>query len=777
MSLQVWLPFIKDNSNYGINKDITISGGGISGSIHGKIGNYCMDSSSTMTVTCPYMSGKKVWSVCFWGYIDSSQITANWTGILHLKDGGSSLRLEVCPSTNYNGIYCYSLHNNSAHSIISVAISSPTGGYYDQWAHVCITSDGKTITKYVNGIKNGTAAYNGSGTITGVFLLQNNQKIHKNDFRVYDHTLTIKEIKEIYKHPIVHFDFEKITPVISNDILSSTKLTMGSLTASVSGSISKDIGAFKFTTSGSGTTRLLIPLNLLTTNTVYRTSCIVQCPSGATFTLSDWCDSGTVTNKKVRRIGTDRYFLTMDVSRSSYDSTYRFFDWVASAAGTYEISEFKMCPISGYKMNDCSGYNNDAENHGVTLTGTTPLGFKAGQFQSNTYLKFLDPFKEAFSEASWSFWIQLDNSNSNIYRSIYHAFNSPTSTMWISLNTEGAGLWFYRGGYVTASSLLSANVFYHVALTYKKGTFHWYLNGVEQSLTKVTYTNSTIPVTTYVSIGDSYSGSSWDGTPFVGKIADFKIYPVELSAEDIAAEYKTRVQIARDSTLFVNNACETGDISDNTVFKYTGTLEASGISEYDMKVKFDPEIYFEPDGSAWVRISHHANPASGLFSSSDDFANSCYKDANRWFNCEVFNYLNKWEIMAKQKATSTSSEVKFRWVQNVNPLLGTFEETTAAKISLNNTAGYSSTSYGGIYKINSSTYICANNGHNGNWFGAIGSWSSWNGGIPGWNGTAITTGYLDCYVRIDNDSIINDSGTNFKSFNKGTVYTKNLIEY
>jgi hypothetical protein len=55
-----------------------------------------------------------------------------------------------------------------------------------------------------------------------------------------------------------------------------------------------------------------------------------------------------------------------------------------------------------------------------------------------------------------------------------------------------------------------------------------------------------------------------------------------------------------------------------------------------------------------------------------------------------------------------------------------------------------------LYKINNSnTFLCANNGVSGNWWGATGSKVIYQGGIPAWFGKIVKDGYVLIYVRVD----------------------------
>lgn len=204
-----------------------------------------------------------------------------------------------------------------------------------------------------------------------------------------------------------------------------------------------------------------------------------------------------------------------------------------------------------------------------------------------------------------------------------------------------------------------------------------------------------------------------------------------------------------------------------------GIINTSVVANSIINV-YDTNFYIEPDDSVWIRLFHHNNPATNLFSSSDSYTTQVYKSTEMWFNVALcnLNTSGKWEMMMEQKETSSSSVTKYRWIQTNNPMIATYTQTTNANVTVNKTSGYSySDSYGGMYKLNSSTYLTVNNGTNGNWFGATGCWSHWNSGIPGILGRAVTTGYMDLYYRIDTEKI-----NNFKIFSNG-ISTYDFIEY
>lgn len=208
----------------------------------------------------------------------------------------------------------------------------------------------------------------------------------------------------------------------------------------------------------------------------------------------------------------------------------------------------------------------------------------------------------------------------------------------------------------------------------------------------------------------------------------------------------------------------------------TGVWTGKEFSNYSFRTIIPPVTIQEPDGSVWLQILHHNNPTSYKFANSDTFAIGVYKDENRWFNINACNAATKWEILLKQKTTSSATEQKFRWIQTANPMAATFDQTKAANTTFITTTGYTTpgSSQGGAYYSNGNTYLVCNNGTNGNWYGAWGCWNAYNGGIPGFNGTTVTTGSVDVFLRIDNDSLsVTDKA---KIFNNQDTIGNEFIE-
>ena len=184
----------------------------------------------------------------------------------------------------------------------------------------------------------------------------------------------------------------------------------------------------------------------------------------------------------------------------------------------------------------------------------------------------------------------------------------------------------------------------------------------------------------------------------------------------------------------------------------TGVLKSQGLYEngYANILHYDKNIYVEPDGSTWAHICHHNNPANGVFSSNGSWATGYYIDADRWYDVEqILSNLIEYEFMVKQKTTSSAAETKYRWIQSINPVNATWTDVKPGTITYITTSGYTNGNMGGMYYRNDSYQrMCIANGSSGNWFGGIGVWAAYQGGIPGYPNTTVTSGYVDLYARV-----------------------------
>lgn len=196
--------------------------------------------------------------------------------------------------------------------------------------------------------------------------------------------------------------------------------------------------------------------------------------------------------------------------------------------------------------------------------------------------------------------------------------------------------------------------------------------------------------------------------------------------------------------------------------------------ELDLNLlKYDDTIVQEPDGTYWAHIFHHNNPANARFANTysiDEWKAGFYENADKWFNVNFSSLAPSYEFLVKQKTTSDATEYKYRWIQNINPWYATYNDVVAANVTKINTDGYTVVSYaGGMYWLNTGVKMCIANASSGNWYGGIGVVTAFQGGIPGYPNTVVTTGYIDLYVKIytnnkDQAQIIKNLATNSIEF-------------
>jgi hypothetical protein len=142
-------------------------------------------------------------------------------------------------------------------------------------------------------------------------------------------------------------------------------------------------------------------------------------------------------------------------------------------------------------------------------------------------------------------------------------------------------------------------------------------------------------------------------------------------------------------------------------------------------------------------VLHHNAPATNLFTQAN--ARDCDEE-NLFSKLKIFFNNNSlmrsngtYEFMAKEKLESGSTEQTFRWTQTSNPTANTCAGYTLVSQTMNpnRNFGLAYGPTGSCVFSNKSTWWCA-----------TGSWTPYQGGIPGFGGI-VKTGYVDLYVRVD----------------------------
>lgn len=221
MSLQVWMPLNNNLNNNGL-LNISPSLSGSPTYTDGKIGPALTTSTDGQGVLLngimSTLGTYTNYSIACWVYVmetptgHSSTIlsSGNW------NEGANQMCFALYSySSGYKNLLIPNKTSWSESLTLSHTISLNT------WYHITITYNGTKTDAYINGEYSGS--YNGGG-ITSTSNTTNaklfaatyyngfTMKGKINDFRIYDHCLSIREIKEIAKAKVLHYKLNNNMP-------------------------------------------------------------------------------------------------------------------------------------------------------------------------------------------------------------------------------------------------------------------------------------------------------------------------------------------------------------------------------------------------------------------------------------------------------------------------------------------------------------------------------------------------------------------------------------
>ena len=219
MSLLVWLPLNGNLNNNGV-ANITATNNGATVDANGKIGScyYCSGSASSY-INTNYSTniGTGDFTIAMW--IKIPTITSGSYYAVCTSKAGGAVSTGFGIYWNYSQKkFLWSTANGSQSQEIwmSTAVDSIV---YDKWTHLVMIRNKNDARKgyfYINGVRYEIASIPTVLDITtGTNLLlgkcsDNNYpiKAYYNDFRIYDHALSAKEVKEISKGLVMHLPLD-----------------------------------------------------------------------------------------------------------------------------------------------------------------------------------------------------------------------------------------------------------------------------------------------------------------------------------------------------------------------------------------------------------------------------------------------------------------------------------------------------------------------------------------------------------------------------------------
>lgn len=595
MSLQLWLPFNGNVTNYGIANS-SPSTTGVTYSTGGKTGAQCLKSSTKVSYN---VSAAKISTHCmsmsFWAKAD------NYTGT-------STQWWQLCSfncadSTNFH-IYCV------PNARYKIEYKPELNAYCDTsvWHHMTYILDGTKLTIYIDGVQSTQATVtNADRLLTSISF--GTASVCINDFRVYDHILSLTEIERDYCSLLIHYPLRD--PYVENTTNLLYYPTPGTPVATNIGwDTALHPNAINVTGWGNGwnggvtaaaTTQHAywnvidnIPTMIMKDDgkigwigiaSSSSTALMTNIGAGNKYTISFEAKS----NVAGKQMHTGLYYTNSSGTTNFHDGTptvdlttdwktYSFtftlgtnadlskggrvyvYGHTGNIAGTAYIRNYQLEAkdhMTPYSTNtrtdeivyDCSGRGYHSVSRGnLTVSADSERNNYCTNFPANNSIKFRSPYGATttqLTDFSVAMWLKLAN-NSGTYKTVFSTWfgNNASGTMgWLGVNTENKDLWFYNGKYHgVGTGAYPLNEWHHIVMTYKDGAAQWYMDG-EAYGSPITDTTGYVNAYEFFGLGDSYTGSSWNGADFTGSISDFRFYGIAIPATAVKDLYNNSATI------------------------------------------------------------------------------------------------------------------------------------------------------------------------------------------------------------------------------------------
>lgn len=590
MSLQIWLPLNGNTNNQGLLGDAKITGN--AGFVStGKIGAKSMNSGTLILSAkdANKILNNDAFSYCCWIYVNADASTTAGCNAFFGREGmngGGNRQFSMFQYSNVNSLH-WSWQNDTVTDNSVIAVGMLNNIFPSKtWTHFAMAYKKGEYKFYTNGkcIYTDKVTCNSLTYYYSLPIVVCSNARYLNDVRLYNHCLSPKEVNEIARGLVGHYKLDNsgginpnlikgnfsctstkteykqtgnvTTTVLSTDILNNKGKTLvlsydvhstGTYTANTAGNWQATRfgihGSVKYTKKGATSATQNYPLaGLLERGKDGHVETTWTIPSDIESVQSN-LDFSIQTN------GRSGYAYPA----SDNDETW----YIKNVKLEWANTSTPWCPNiadADWGINnaeDSSGFaNNGSFVNGILSADITSPRYESGyNFTNPKHIKITQPLVNP-NELTVSFWVK-PQSGCGSYSTISSNYSNPSSGFWIGINTESSPVWFYSNGYCKANgTLLTMNTWYHLVLTSKDGKFTWYKNGEKYCEADLSNKSKTVAITNAISIGNSYTGSSWN-TAFNGSISDFRIYCTALSADDVKDLYTTSASIGSDGKSYM----------------------------------------------------------------------------------------------------------------------------------------------------------------------------------------------------------------------------------
>lgn len=228
MGLRVWLPLNGDLRNNGL-EDVTVTNNGAIVDDNGKIGKCYSFGTGNSYITVDSTPLKNFTEFSFACWVKIITWNTSYATIFAIKNSTAVSWNNLIFSLLRNGsnsTLCFNIANGSSYTSTSCQTGTLST---NTWYHVVCTYKANEIKLYLNG--NLVSTYTTTvvpnfNSIANFWIGKSNANSYQsntllNDVRIYDHALSLKEIKEISKGLVLHYKLNGI------EVRSGTNLVTG----------------------------------------------------------------------------------------------------------------------------------------------------------------------------------------------------------------------------------------------------------------------------------------------------------------------------------------------------------------------------------------------------------------------------------------------------------------------------------------------------------------------------------------------------------------------
>ena len=227
MALQVWLPLNGNLNNQGLT-NVTVTNSGATVDNNGKIGKCYNFDGTYVSFNRPLPNPCSAFTVCGWVKLSTGYAT-NYG--LHLVSFETSYG-RICISKDGHAVRVLLNYNGTTSATGSIAAASSISA--NVWNHYAVTFDSGKINIYINGQLDNSYTVNISQvSITSSILKVGTyggepSKGCVNDFKLYDHALSPKEIEVLSRGLVCHYPLSDRSNQTPNNVFTNSTFTSSS---------------------------------------------------------------------------------------------------------------------------------------------------------------------------------------------------------------------------------------------------------------------------------------------------------------------------------------------------------------------------------------------------------------------------------------------------------------------------------------------------------------------------------------------------------------------